>query len=954
MRLCLLFILLPTLLFAQFKGSQDPNALNSGGLHLTQLGKPSSVLTILNDTTRFVAIGRRMAVLEDATGRMIFEQVQRHPNFKPSTTDGFQYGFSGSAYWFRFELTNRNQENTKHWLVGLLDAATLDYVDLYLVYPNGQIKHQKGGLKRPYVDQGFFATTPFFRIELPPNTPVTAYFRIESSLAMFGKVTVWDEYYNLSKGRVIIFAIWMFLGLFILRSLNNFVLARFIPDWQFRFYALCTFLLYLSTLTRTGVYPILFSGYPKLLDWMNYGMGRLMPLGLAAWMYTLLDNRPVFRPLRWFLLGVMGVCTVGMILPFFVHNAAIGQFNATTVLLMYGLFFFNVFLIWFTKARSSVHFVLPIALCTIPFFLYQLQSLRLITYQPVISQLALLALAIEMVSMSLVLGRIVQSYIKDRIATANELIREKVEVDKLQELDAVKTQFFTNISHEFRTPLTLILGPLANRNNKPPSENELVMMERNGQRLMSLINQLLDLGKLEAGGLKPEPQLGDMAAFFRTVASSFQSLADSRGIQFLFSQDQQTVWASFERDKIEKVIANLLSNALKFTPRGQEVRMLVVYQLFETTGKVTLTVTDTGIGIPAINLPRIFDRFYQVDGKNSRPFEGSGIGLALVHELVKVLKGSINVTSAEGVGTTFTVVLPLQLIPEQTRISPYQPALVPSSLEPYPVIVNTSNTNKERILLIIDDNADIRAYVRGVFEADYQIVEAEDGQQGLEQATVLIPDLVICDLMMPRLDGFGFCGALKGQDATSHIPVVMLTAKATVEDRIEGFALGADEYLTKPFQARELRARVRNLLDKQERLRHYFTNQPVLTPVVIRTEAVPALSREDIFLQRARQVLEAHYSNSQFGVEEFSRAMNLSPSQLLRKLRALTTLTTVEYLRRYRLERATQLLASHTMSVSDAAYQVGFESLPYFTKVFQEQYGVPPSEYVATPANSQG
>ncbi|WP_332369368.1 response regulator [Spirosoma telluris] len=266
---------------------------------------------------------------------------------------------------------------------------------------------------------------------------------------------------------------------------------------------------------------------------------------------------------------------------------------------------------------------------------------------------------------------------------------------------------------------------------------------------------------------------------------------------------------------------------------------------------------------------------------------------------------------------------------------------------------SATQATRENRLLIVDDNADIRTYVRSIFQTDYQIVEAEDGQDGFEKATALLPNVVICDLMMPRLDGFGFCRALKSQEATSHIPVIMLTAKATIEDRIEGFELGADDYLTKPFNRQEVQVRVCNLLDKQERLRSYFRNQSVSAPTVIPVEAVVrALSREAIFLQKARQVLEVHYGNSQFGVDEFSLAMNLSPSQLLRKLRALTSMTTVEFLRRYRLEQAALLLATRSTSVSDTAYQVGFESLPYFTKVFQEQYGVPPSEYGSTPVNS--
>ena len=567
-----------------------------------------------------------------------------------------------------------------------------------------------------------------------------------------------------------------------------------------------------------------------------------------------------------------------------------------------------------------------------------------------------------------VLGLLIWLFIRlqaQRLFLQQQVAFKQQEASRLEELDAIKTRFFTNISHEFRTPLTLILGPLADLKKRFPDEMIIPLMERNSNRLMALINQLLDLSKLEAGDLQLDLVPGDMAAFLRTLGSSFDSLANSRNIRFTFEQEQASFRTRFDWDKLEKIVTNLLSNAFKFTPEGQAVRMKVVYD----GASMTLLVEDTGIGIPAANLPKIFDRFYQrsarVPTRGLRPHEGTGIGLTLVHELVKVLGGTIEVFSTEGVGTTFTVNLPLELVDEAgvpqgfgqsdtafvavlSEATP-QPAMrVPNDpVLPADRVPSPSNASPENVLLIIDDNDDIRAYLRAVFGKEYQIVEAEDGQQGLERATELTPNLVICDLMMPRLDGFGFCQALKTQEATSHIPVVMLTAKATVQDRIEGFELGADEYLTKPFNADEIRVRVRNLLDKQERLRQYFGKQPVSAPIVsVADDTTPVLSREAIFLQKARQMVDAHYADSNFGVDQLSAAMNLSPSQLLRKLKALTGLTAVEFLRQYRLERAATLLTSRAGTVSEIAYRVGFESLSYFTRTFQEQYGVLPSEYV--------
>jgi signal transduction histidine kinase/DNA-binding response OmpR family regulator/ligand-binding sensor domain-containing protein len=533
-----------------------------------------------------------------------------------------------------------------------------------------------------------------------------------------------------------------------------------------------------------------------------------------------------------------------------------------------------------------------------------------------------------------------------RLLLEQQVVFEKKEANRLAELDSLKTEFFTNISHEFRTPLTLILGPLDNLKKQFPHHPELTLMERNGHRLMTLINQLLDLGKLEAGELKPELEPGDIAAFFRMIAGSFNSLAESRGIAFSFDQNQATWWARFDRDKLEKIVTNLLSNAFKFTPAGNNVRMKLHYPDEGAGNQLLVTIQDTGIGIPPEHVPNIFNRFYQVDGKLNRTYEGTGIGLALVNELVRVLNGTIDVVSTEGLGTTFTVALPLMTIDrmptswtELSLSAPVASISVPAGTGN----LDSSAPGTANILLIIDDNEDIRSYVRSIFEQDYQIIEAIDGQDGLEKATTTLPDVVICDLMMPRLDGFGFCEALKMQLATSHIPVIMLTAKATVEDRIAGFELGADDYLTKPFNRSEIQVRVRNLIEQRERLYQWFSmSQPIPDSQI----SIPApLTAEQQFIDRLTALVIRHIDDTGFTVEELAEAANLSRVQLHRKLKALTNKPATSFIRDIRLARAAELLTEGQQNVTQVAYSVGFDNLSYFAKVFQERYGVLPSQY---------
>lgn len=351
-----------------------------------------------------------------------------------------------------------------------------------------------------------------------------------------------------------------------------------------------------------------------------------------------------------------------------------------------------------------------------------------------------------------------QAY-RDRFVAQQRVQHKEAEQQQMKTLDELKTRFFTNISHEFRTPLTLIMGPLSELKERLPAEPLLSLMERNSQRLMGLINQLLDMSRLEAGQVTVEAEPGDIATFFRTIVSAFESLAHSRPIRFSFSQNKDEQWAEFDRDKLEKVIANLLSNAFKFTPAGQTVHMDVQYPDYQPSNELTLRVQDTGFGIAADKLPHIFERFYQVDSRANRLYEGTGVGLSLVQKLVDVLGGTVSVSSIEGTGTVFTIMLPLLPVNEPVYPESHTEAVmnVPSDLFPVKIPVdegldNTPETEKR--MLIIDDNADIRAYVGRLFQDSYNIVEAADGQEGLEKATLLMPDVVICDLMMPQMDGF--------------------------------------------------------------------------------------------------------------------------------------------------------------------------------------------------------
>jgi len=525
--------------------------------------------------------------------------------------------------------------------------------------------------------------------------------------------------------------------------------------------------------------------------------------------------------------------------------------------------------------------------------------------------------------------------------------------DRLQENDQLKTRFFTNISHELRTPLTLILGPLEQlmtRAEAAPLADEHQLMRRHGQRLLTLLNQLLDIARLEAGQLRLQAQPTDLGAFVRIRVAAFDSLATAQHIQLLVKVPPPPLTAYIDHDQLEKVLTNLLGNALKFTPAGGAVAV----EMREENGRALISVADNGCGIPATHLPLIFDRFHQVDDSTSRRHEGSGIGLALVKELMALHHGSVSVESTEGMGTTFTLQLPLgtthlaenELLPP-AFYSEDSSAAVPLPL-PAPVGTDAAQNqvpeeaDARPLVLVVDDHADMRAYVASCLADNYRIALATDGHDGLHQIAELGPDLVISDVMMPGLDGLELCRRVKTDERSSHIPVVLLTARASDQGKLDGLTLGADDYLTKPFRPAELQARVHNLIRQRQQLRARFGREVTLQP-----RDISITSADEAFLQRVMAVVEQHLAEPEFDVESFAAELNITRVHLYRKLKALTDQTPTEFVRTLRLRRAAQLLAAQAGNVADVAYQVGFINLSYFSKCFRELYGHVPSEHIA-------
>lgn len=549
------------------------------------------------------------------------------------------------------------------------------------------------------------------------------------------------------------------------------------------------------------------------------------------------------------------------------------------------------------------------------------------------------------------LGYLIRKYELNRVNLKNQLRIEKVSTDTLRQLDQLKSQFFANISHEFRTPLTLILGQIESvlsSSVEIKEKTKLQVANRNARRLLALINQLLDLSKLESGSMKLNAGQYNIVSFLKSLLYSFESLAAAQNITLKFESVSENIAVVFDLDKMEKVFYNLLSNAFKFTRTDGEVKVVVktVDTLF-----VEICVEDNGLGIPEKSLPNIFDRFYQVDSTSTRNFEGSGIGLALVKELVGLHNGVVTVSSKEGEGSVFCVRLPLGEQIQNTKMAGISAeghvSIAGSDINAEIFATEEMSAKAEKlpddnreIVLVVEDNSDVRAFIREQLEENYQVREAENGEEGILEAQETVPDLIVTDLMMPKVNGFEFCKIVRNSEKTSHIPIVMLTAKAAFDDKIEGLEIGIDDYITKPFRAKELKVRVRNLINQRNLLRSRFK-----TSTVIKPSEVTATSVDQLFLEKVIKTIETNFENQDFTPEMLAKTVNMSVSQLNRKLNALIEQPAGQLMRSLRLQRAADLLKQKAGTVSEICYQLDFNDPAYFSRAFKKQFGCSPSEF---------
>jgi signal transduction histidine kinase/DNA-binding response OmpR family regulator/ligand-binding sensor domain-containing protein len=548
-----------------------------------------------------------------------------------------------------------------------------------------------------------------------------------------------------------------------------------------------------------------------------------------------------------------------------------------------------------------------------------------------------------------------------KVRKEQSLELKHAELQKTKEIEQAKTNFFTNVSHEFRTPLTLIINPLMSliKGDLKGEESQLYqMMLKNVRNLKSMIDQILDISKLDARKMKLQVRSIELVAFSRQILSHFNSMANTRNIQFDFHSPLVPVYVWVDPDKFEKILNNLLSNAFKFTPKGGKINVKIEHQSVDKgsnvehskqdTGYINITVEDTGIGISEDKAANIFNRFYQVDEGPVEGTSGTGIGLALVKEYVEMHGGRISLESQPGQGAKFIVSLPLGK--EHLKDDEFEMAKEPEISEE-PILSGIDDTQPAKeplqkapeeapLILIVDDHPDMLSYISGRLKNQFRLLEAENGKIALDMAHEHVPDLVISDVMMPEMDGYELCHHLKDNHSTCHIPVILLTAKADKDSKLEGLGLGADDYIPKPFDLDLLIARSNNLIEQRIKLRKVFNEE-----LLISKRHSQLGSRDEKLINKIIEVVETSIEDPELSVEKLGKEVGLSRTQLYRKLLALSNQKPTEFIRTIRLRKAAEMIQHDTGSISEIAYAVGFNNLSYFSESFKKQYGSSPKDF---------
>jgi signal transduction histidine kinase/DNA-binding response OmpR family regulator len=943
-------------------------------LFAVQTFAQTPIIKISGNQNRY-AIGKVVEVLEDSVFNWTIDSVLLQ-TFQKSTQLSHNYGVSKSDYWFRFKVQNTTPKEETRWIFQT-EYQHIDLVTFYEVKGNQDSSYEilakmSGNNLHPNYQEISDATILFY-LNVQDTAVHTYYvhFQVRNSKHFPMYILEVNHYFNHARQTDLLFGLYFgFLIIMIIYHLLLYFSSRDI-----------TFLYYVGFLMSFLLIEVARTGYGRLYLWQEavWFNQHCIPLfiGLTIFFGTIFFTKglnvaqsyPKLNRLMyvyWALCAILVIYTWSVDMIAQNELALLVSFLGNIYLLTLGI------LSWLQlKYRPAKFYVFALLALFAGIVVSLGLNFGLISNGFLTDNSLQIGAVSEIMLLSYGLGIQIRLDRTEKQNAQNQLIitfkeNEKIQLetnfelnnqnvalekayqaliesneltDKLKAIDEAKTRFFTNVTHEFRSPLTLILTPLKTllnaKNITEQQQFTFQIMQRNANNLLALINQLLDLSKIETGMMTTELSETNLIDFCQTSVANFTDFADLKKIILKFTATHQTAITEIDNEKLSKVLNNLLSNALKFSNENQTVHCDLVFN----KNQVIITVSDEGIGISKEEITKIFDRFYQGKASSNQTQPGSGIGLSLTKELIKLMNGTIEVQSIENQGSTFKVILPLTNL----KLDDSEPLTIIFSenqlLENVSVLPKINATQK--IILLIEDNRDLRALLRQALIEKYQILEAENGEQGIEIAQKFLPDLIISDWMMPKMTGEMVCKTLKNNVKTSHIPIILLTAKVSNETRLTSYEIGADDYITKPFDVEILQSRINNLLTQRLRLRDYYRKDVSL---LSDKEKLPTLDEQ--FLEKAHNYIEKNLLNAKFSIETLAAEMNMSRSQLHRKLAAIAGQSTSEFIRNVRLRKAAFLLSNQQGGVSEVAFEVGFDNLSYFTRSFKEVYNCTPSEFL--------
>ncbi len=864
------------------------------------------------------------------------------------------------VYWCKWQVQNvmKDPGVVKDWI---LNVGKADYLDVYFVNQSGVVTdHQQVGALVPMSKKKLYKKYKVERIpfSLPHREVTTMYFRLQRISGFPPKLNLQfhqQDFYQQNKYLDKVPARWLFFGM--LFTLAFFAIGFFLigRDKAFLYYGL--FLFGLSAFMVDAFFHVygnfgFFREHPKLIMFWVYGLVTLMNVAHVMFIREYIGSKVKFP--KWDRVAYIVVLLniVMGVVAWLVYGITTDEFLTDKIIIpgIIGtyIFLFTIIVPILRSKKWSVENLLVFISVSLFTFVIVLNAISIFngTNLRIEETQMILALVILLFSVGLAFGLAYRFH---------QYNKKQLEVQRLQDLGELKARFYQNITHEFRTPLTVISGVTEQLGNEttvsrsPGMSKKVEMIRRNGNNLLQLVNRLLDMARMETGKMDLNLGKGDIIIYLRYLVESIGSFAEKKVVKLQLLTNLESLEMDFDKEKIRQVLYNLMSNAIKFSNENGKVNIIAETATYKNSPALLVKVKDDGIGIAEADLPFIFDRFYQAPTKTSKS-QGSGIGLALTKELIGLMGGKISIESNLGDGTLVQFYLPItdeaRPFEDESFMADKPMEAIVSEKEMQQELRPTLDTSflpemdQQAQILLVEDNWDVLEFIKSILEKNYQIEVARNGAQGIEMATEKIPDLIISDIMMPEKDGYELTAHLKKDDRTSHIPIVLLTAKSTQQSKLEGLEHGADAYLTKPFEQKELELRVRNLLTNRQKQQEQWARAQSGT-----SEVEDGLNESDrTFLNDLTAFIEKHIADEDLDVARMQRAMHLSRPQLHRKLKALTGLSAAKFRKKIRLQKAYALLQENKGTVAEIAYEVGYKHPSHFSSDFKEAFGVSPGK----------